>query len=324
MGNDQGVPWLLLVVSLPTPNATARMRIWRALKSQGCMALRDGAYLLPSGDERERSLQELADECVREGGVAWLMAVLPRSADEAGAYRELFDRSEEYTELRKSWKEANRGLRHLSPSELTRLQRRLQREYEAVLAIDFFPNEASAESAAAWTDLGKRIEQLLSPDEPHDARGGIARLDPAAYRGRTWATRRRLWVDRVASAWLIRRFVDPEARFRWLAKPSDCPRSALGFDFDGATFTHVGERVTFETLLVSFGLEEDPALLRLGALVHQLDVGGEPVPEASGFEAVMAGSRERLDDDDALLAEMTTVLDSLYAHFGRESNRSKA
>ena len=109
-----------------------------------------------------------------------------------------------------------------------------------------------------------------------------------------------------------------------MTEPSDCPKSALGFDFDGATFTHVGDRVTFETLLASFGLEDDTALMRLGTLVHQLDVGGEPVPEVIGFEAVMAGARERLDDDDALLAEMTNVLDSLYAHFGREASRAKS
>src|SRR6185295_1054419 len=142
-------------------------------------------------------------------------------------------------------------------------------------------------------------------------------------RGRTWATRRRLWVDRVASAWLIRRHIDPEARFRWLASPSACPKGALGFDFDGAAFSHVGDRVTFETLLASFGLDDDPGLARLGALVHQLDVGGEPVPEAVGFEAVLSGARERLDDDDALLAEMSVVLDSLYAHFVREARASK-
>jgi len=149
----------------------------------------------------------------------------------------------------------------------------------------------------------------------------IPRLDNGKYQGRTWATRRRLWVDRVASAWLIRRFIDRDARFRWLERPSDCPKSALGFDFDGATFTHVGDRVTFETLMASFGLEEDPALLRLASIVHALDVGGEPAPEAKGFEAVMAGARERLTDDDALLAEMSTVLDSLYAHFRREAQR---
>src|SRR2546421_337276 len=283
--------WLLLVVSLPTESATARMRIWRALKALGCSALRDGAYLLPGGGEREPALQGLADECTREGGNAWLMAVQPRSADEEAAWHALFDRSADYAELRKSWKEANRTLATLSAPEMARLQRKLQREYDALRAIDFFPDEAGVEAEAAWIDLGKRIAQILSPDEPHETRGGVPRLDLAEYQGRTWATRQRLWVDRVASAWLIRRFIDRDARFRWLARPADCPKRALGFDFDGATFTHVGDRVTFQTLLASFGLEDDPALVRLGALVHHLDVGGEPVPEATGFEAVMAGAR---------------------------------
>jgi len=297
------------------------MRIWRALKSLGCMALRDGAYLLPEGTEREQALQELADECTREGGSAWLMTVLARSSDEAGAYRQLFDRTEDFADLRRNWKESNRTLASLGVPELARLQRKLQRDYDAVRAIDFFPGEASMEAEAAWTDLSNRIEAVLSPDEPHQTKGGIPRLDASKYQGRTWATRRRLWVDRVASAWLIRRFIDSDARFRWLAKPSDCPKSALGFDFDGATFTHVGDRVTFETLMASFGLQEDLALLRLASIVHALDVGGEPVPEATGFEAVMSGARERLTDDDALLAEMSSVLDSLYAHFQRETQR---
>jgi hypothetical protein len=310
-------PWLLLVVSLPTSSATARTRVWRALKALGSMALRDGAYLLPGGQGRAEALLEIADDCTREGGVAWLMDARPRSADDEAAWHRLFDRSADYTELRRSWKDANRGLARLGATELARLQRRLQREFEAVRAIDFFPGDASVETEAALADLVKRIQALLSPDEPHEAAGGIARLDPADYRGRTWATRRRLWVDRVASAWLIRRFIDPDARFLWLAKPSDCPKKALGFDFDGAAFTHVGERVSFETLMASFGLDDDAALARLAAIVHHLDVGGEPVPEAIGFEAVMTGARERLADDDALLAEMSNVLDSLYAHFQR-------
>jgi hypothetical protein len=316
-------PWLLLIVSLPTSSATARMRIWRTLKVLGCMPLRDGAYLLPAKADREQDLQELADECVREGGSAWLMVVAPRSADEAAAYRQLFDRAEDYAELRKTWKDANRSLTSLSAAGLVRLQRKLQREYEAVRAIDFFPGDASKEGEAAWTDFSKRIAALLSPDEPHETTGQVPRLDPNQYQGRTWATRRRLWVDRVASAWLIRRFIDRDARFQWLAKPSDCPKSALGFDFDGATFTHVGDRVTFETLMASFALEQDVALVRLAAIVHLLDVGGEPVPEAKGFEAVMGGARERLSDDDALLAEISGVLDSLYAHFEREAARVK-
>ncbi|MFL6627098.1 MAG: chromate resistance protein ChrB domain-containing protein [Burkholderiaceae bacterium] len=324
MALDRSPGWLLLVLSLPTPSGTARMRVWRALKGLGCMALRDGAYLLPQGEGREEALLEIARHCTSEGGVAWLIAAQPRGPDDRAAWRALFDRSADYAELRKGWRIADRGLGKLGDTELTRLHRKRQRDFDAIRAIDFFPGEASAEAETAWTEFNKRIEALQSPDEPHELGGGIARLDASAYQGRTWATRRHLWVDRVASAWLIRRFIDPKANFLWLARPSECPKRALGFDFDGATFTHVGERVTFETLMASFGLDDDPALNRLAAIIHHLDVGGGQVPEAIGFEAVMTGARDRLQDDDALLAEMSRVLDSLHVHFERAATRVKA
>ena len=316
--------WLLLILTLPTENATARMRFWRALKAMGCAVLRDGVYLLPQGPAHEVALRELADAIVEAGGTATLIGTGSRDAAQDALFRGLFDRGEDYAELAKAWREARKSLSRLSAPEVNRLARRLRREYEALRAVDFFPGEATVRAEAGWTDFIGVVDTVLSPDEPHAADGTIARLERKDYQGRTWATRRHLWVDRVASAWLIRRFIDPKARFLWLEKPSACPKKALGFDFDGASFTHVGERVSFEVLAASFGLDDDPALLRLGALVHHLDVGGEPVPEASGFEAVMAGARERLDDDDALLAEMTAVLDSLYAHFGREATRSRS
>lgn len=316
--------WLLLVVSLPTQGATARMRIWRAFKILGCAALRDGAYLLPATDMHSDALQELADECVREGGSAWLMHITPVRATDADAYTLLFDRSADFAALIQSWKEVAATLPTLGVTELTRLQKKLQRDYEALRATDFFPSESSLEAEVAWTDFTQRVDRVLSPDEPHETDAQIPRLNAADYQGRLWATRRRLWVDRVASAWLIRRFIDPAARFQWLAKPADCPRKALGFDFDGAAFTHVGERVTFETLMASFGLEEDAALTRMGAMVRSLDIGAGQVAEGAGFEAMLAGARERLPDDDALLAEIGGVLDSLYAHFERERSRTKA
>ncbi|VTU31435.1 hypothetical protein SRS16CHR_04878 [Variovorax sp. SRS16] len=316
--------WLLLIVSLPTQGATARMRIWRALKAMGCAALRDGAYLLPDKTEHRDALQELADECVREGGSAWLMVITPATPTDAGAYTQLFDRSADYAAAVKGWKQAAASFPSLGVAELTRLQKKLRRDYEALVATDFFPGEASLEAELAWADFNQRIDGVLSPDEPHETEGQIPRLDAADYQGRLWATRRRLWVDRVASAWLIRRFIDPGARFQWLAKTSDCPRRALGFDFDGAVFTHVGERVTFETLMASFELEDDRALMRMGAMVRSLDMGAGSVAEGAGFEAVLAGARERLPDDDALLAEIGGVLDSLYAHFERDAVRAKA
>ncbi len=119
----------------------------------------------------------------------------------------------------------------------------------------------------------------------------------------------------MASAWLIQRFIDPQARFLWLASPQDCPADALGFDFDQAAFTHVGQRVTFEVLLASFGLESDRGLMRLGAMVHALDIGGAYVPEAAGFEVMLSGARQHAADDDQLLVQMSGVLDVFYRHF---------
>ena len=154
----------------------------------------------------------------------------------------------------------------------------------------------------------------LSPDEPRPINEAIGRLDLADYRGRIWATRQRPWVDRLASAWLIRRCIDPQAKLLWLMTPSDCPADALGFDFDGATFTHVGARVTFEVLLASFGLET-PALQRFGALVHFLDVGGVQPPEAAGIEGALAGLRDTILNDDQLLALASNIFDGLLASF---------
>ena len=317
MSLNKTSPWLLLVLSLPTQSATGRMRIWRALKTLGCAALRDGVYLLPAARDHENALRELADECVREGGSAWVMRVQAASTEEAAAYTALFDRADDCAALTSAWKLLTPTLPTLAPAELGRLQRKQQREFDALRAIDFFPGDASVEAEAAWTEFAQRLERVLSPEEPQERSGDVHRLDLAAYQGRLWATRRRLWVDRAASAWLIRRFIDPDARFQWLARASDCPRKALGFDFDGAAFSHVGERVTFETLMASFGLGDDAALLRMGAMVRSLDIGGEAVPEARGFEAMLGGARERLPDDDALLDEISGVLDSLYTHFQR-------
>lgn len=307
--------WLALVVSLPSASATARMRIWRAVKALGCFALRDGVYLLPTQAEQASQLQALADEALEEGGQAWLLQVHARDMAEQTTFQALFDRAADYAPWLEELAQARQTLSSLSTAELLRLQRKQARAYEAIRKIDFFPGETSIRAEAQWRDFANAIEAVQSPGEPHAMAGRIARRDRMQYQGRVWATRRHLWVDRVASAWLIQRFIDPHARFLWLDSPADCPPDALGFDFDGATFSHVGERVTFEVLLTSFGLEGDRGLSRLGAMVHALDVGGAATPEASGFEAVLAGARKRWPDDDVLLADIGGVLDSLHAHF---------
>jgi hypothetical protein len=320
--DDIAPHWQLLIVSLPSNSTTLRMRIWRALKALGCGALRDGVYLLPWTAVLEEQLRGLADNVAREHGTAWLLGVQARSEDEEEAYRALFDRRAEYRAWTRSVAAAGQALAAMKPQDVQRTLRKLRREYDALRAIDYFPDDASAQAEAAWTELASAAEQCLAPGEPQAAAGAIVRRDPAAYRGRTWATRARLWVDRVASAWLIRRFIDPDARFLWLEAPGDCPPDALGFDFDGAAFTHAGPRVTFEVLVASFGLDGDPGLARLGAMVRTLDVGEGFVPEAGGFEAMLAGARRRLGDDDALLAEIGGVLDSLHAYYSNPGEES--
>ncbi|CAE6738005.1 chromate resistance protein ChrB domain-containing protein [Paraburkholderia haematera] len=307
--------WLLLVLTLPTDNATARMRFWRALKAKGCAVLRDGVYLLPATSAAEAELLELGASIGEAGGAAHLVRAPSRDADQEAEFRSLFDRADDYGAFVRSLADARKTLSDLSPAEITRLLRRTGKDFEAISSIDFFRNEASTRAEAAWQDFVALANTVLSPGEPHPAEGAIPVLRREDHQGRTWATRQRLWVDRVASAWLIRRFIDFRAQFLWLASPGECPADALGFDFDGAAFTHVGERVTFEVLVASFNLEDEPGLLKLGTMVHALDIGGPVVPEAIGFEAVMAGAKARALTDDEMLAEMSNVLDSLLAHF---------
>ena len=307
--------WLLLVLTLPTDNATARMRFWRALKSKGCAVLRDGVYLLPATDAAEAELLELGSGIGEAGGAAHLIRTPSRGADQEAEFRSLFDRADEYAAFIRTLVDARKTLSDLSPTEIARLLKRTGKDFDAISSIDFFRNEASTRAESAWQDFIVLANTVLSPGEPHQVEGAIRVLRREDYHGRTWATRQRLWVDRVASAWLIRRFVDSEARFLWLSSPDECPADVLGFDFDGAAFSHIGDRVTFEVLVASFGLEDQPGLLKLGTLVHVLDIGGGVVPEAIGFEAVMTGAKARALSDDALLAEMSNVLDSLLAHF---------
>ena len=311
--------YIALVLSLPTRNATARVRAWRALKGLGCGVLRDGVYLLPEVDGTEQRLAGVAGLARAAGGNAELVSVEARDATQEARLRNLFDRSAAYAELRARLRDFRAGLRRAEARELARRLRALQRDFRQLAEIDYFAGEARAQVEHALREAEAATSAVLFPGEPHAARRSIARLDRNDYRGRTWATRKQPWVDRLASAWLIKRFIDPKAKFIWLNSPRECPKRALGYDFDGAAFTHVGSRVTFETLMASFGLEQDPALGRIGELVHYLDVGGVPVPEASGVVALLGGMRKAAGSDDAMLAQAGKLFDHLYASFSENA-----
>ncbi len=303
--------WITLITSLPTENATARMRAWRALKASGAAVLKDGVYLMPERPACRSLLESVAADVVAGGGSAYVMAVQePTNA----TFTTLFDRSADFAALLADLPPIQALLAAGDRAEATRLCRKARKAFAQVAETDFFPAEAQRQVEAALQALEATIARAAAPDEPQAVAGRIALLQRAHYQGRTWATRARPWVDRLASAWLIRRQIDPQARLLWLAQPQDCPADALGFDFDGATFSHVEGRVTFEVLLASFALE-GPALQRLGALVHFLDAGGVQPPEASGVEAVLAGLRASIADDDQLLHAASAVFDALLHQF---------
>lgn len=298
-------PWLLLVASLPTKPAAARMRLWRGTKALGCAALRDGAWLLPGADAT--SLARLAREAIAAGGSAEVLTIAAQG-EQAARFATLFDRSADYGRLLD-------GIRKALASPDARAVQALRREFQAIAAIDFFPGEARRQTEAALAELA-----AMASGEPRAEAGRIGRLEVADFQNRTWATRKNLWVDRMASAWLIRRFIDRKAKFLWLDQPRRCPKSALGFDFDGAAFTHVGNRVSFEVLAASFGLDTDAALMRIAAIVHCLDVGGVPVAEAAGIEAVLSGARAATPNDDKLLIEASRLFDNLYKNYQQENS----
>lgn len=305
--------WLILTATLPTSPSGLRVRVWRALKATGAGTLREGVYVLPDHAGTAETLWNLERTIDEAGADAHMLVVQARDEGQEKAFRGLFDRSELYAELLQSIKEARGRIKKSTEAELHKGLRDLEGQLQAIQRTDFFPGEDAERAVAALAVLRREAELHLSPDEPGPSQAPIEARAFADYQGRTWATRKRPWVDRLGTAWLVQRFIDKRPTFTWLSDPKKCPKSALGYDFDGATFTHVGDKVTFEVVAESFGLLEDPALKRLATLVHYIDVGGIPVDEAPGFEMVVRGLQAQHQDDDKLLAAAIPLFDAYYA-----------
>lgn len=307
--------WAILILTLPTQPNAVRLRLWRGLKTLGCAALRDGAYLLPA--ERSALFEPLAAEARAHGGTASVLDLAPRDDAQRQEILALFDRSEAYAAWRDSAQALQTALPTLAEVDARRRLRGVIDALQSLRQIDYYPGAAAEQAEADLQSLRQALDARFSKGEPvAQSAHGITRLDRSRFQGRRWATRARPWVDRLACAWLIRRFIDTDAQFLWLADPAGstpAPRGALGFDYDGARFTHVGARVSFEVIAASFGLDADPRLQRIAQSVHYLDVGGIPAPEAAGLEAVLAGLREVHAQDDDLAAAAAAVFDALYA-----------
>ena len=315
--------WSLLLLTLPTQPSAVRLRIWRALKALGCAALRDGAYLLPAN--QVAALDALADEARSHGGTASVLCLAPRDADQSTEWLALFERSEAYAHWRETAATLQQALPKLGETEARRRLRGLADGLATLRAIDYFAGAPAEQAAAELAGLRAALNNRFSRGEPQPtAVMALPRLDLEQFQGQRWATRARPWVDRLACAWLIRRFIDRRPEFIWLAATDSgpdappatapaAPPGAMGYDFDGARFSHVGALVSFEVMILQFGLADDTPLRRIASVVHCLDAGGPAAPEAAGLEGLLAGLRELHADDDALALAAGLLFDALYA-----------
>jgi hypothetical protein len=304
--------WILLLLSLPPRPSSLRVRAWRRLRGLGAVALRSSAYLLPDSPDRYEQFQWLAQEILRDGGEATLLRVdRIENMQHADVVRLFQDaRNQDYATLAERYRKLLKGRRPRLAEELARLAREMGR----ITEIDFFeaPGRREAERAR------EAVEERTAAGRARPA-GAAPPLDLAALTGRRWVTRPRPHVDRIASAWLIKRFVDPEAEFVF-APPDQIPADAIPFDMAGVDFGHQGEDCTFETLLRRTGLR-DRKLAILAEIVHEADIKDQKFAreEARGIDLALRALLAAIKDDHEALAHGMTLFDGLYATVGERA-----
>src|SRR5258706_663495 len=323
MQNPEG-RWLLLIHQIPPKPDYFRVKIWRRLQRLGAVAIKNSVYALPKNDQTQEDFQWVLREIVEGGGEASLCEAHFVDGLSDPQVEALFQAVPE-TEYNQVAEEARRLSTMPVPDEqieetrrtqleidLARLKRRLA---EAV-AIDFFG--ASGREAAEGLVSG--IESRL-----HEKRFGKQMVNAAITRredflGKVWVTRKGIYVDRMASAWFIRRFIDPDARFKFVPAKGYKPLAGeLRFDMFEAEFTHVGDQCSLEVLIERTGAK-DPALIPITEIVHDIDLkdskfGRQDTP---GIERLIAGIAMAHKEDENRLARGAAVFDDLYEHFRKK------
>ena len=304
---------LLLLVGLPPTPSSLRVRVWRRLRALGAVPLKRSAYLLPDSADRHEDFQWLAQEIQREGGDATLVRIHQIENMTDDDVLRLFHepRNADYRQLATRYRQLLQSLDRKSEAAQARAREallRLQKDHQRIRDIDFFDAPGGAEVRRLEEAIAMRTRR---PEAPR--RADRPALDLGTLRGRRWVTRPRPHVDRIASAWLIRRFIDPEAVFVF-AEPSEFPADAIPFDAPGVELSHEGEDCTFETLVRRARLR-DRRLVRLAEIVHEADLrdGKYPHEEARGIDVAIRALLAASPDDHQVLAHGLTLFEGLYA-----------
>jgi hypothetical protein len=304
------VRWIALSFSLPSGSASSRrVALWRRLRQIGAVSPTGSLHLLPAGPEGQEAFDWMAQEIREAGGEALVMPVEkleePAEARVVALFRAA--RDEDYQKIVAEAAE---------PSAKRERLERLRRRFAEIERIDFFAALEGPRAAAALAQLEATLSGGTEPARE------VSSVDRAAYRGRTWVTRPRPHVDRLASAWLIRRFLDPEAAIRYSDTPAE---GEISFDSPGAQFGHTGDRCTFETLLAAFSLD-DPALQALAGIVHEIDLrdGRSAAPEIPGVDRILAGWAAAGWSDMEVERHGTALFEGLYLSFRQTDRRGAA
>jgi hypothetical protein len=332
-----GRDWILLIHLLPPKPTNLRVRIWRKLQKLGAVAIKNSVYVLPATEQAHEDFQWLKQEIESAGGEAAVFRAdsVEGATDEEliAAFRKVRDEefaalAVEFDALTGAIREQSRG-KHLSAGRLSAHETEIDKlhvELERVAANDYFEAAGRAAAFAAYERCQKAIRTAQGPAGKvalPQKKGG--KLDVARYQGRRWVTRRNLHIDRLASAWLIKQFIDKRPRFYFVAE-GETVEGAIPFDMFGAEFTHQGEDCTFETMLNQFGLAGSKGLRAIAEIVHDIDLKDDKFHrlEAAGLHAIVDGLSKVLKNDRKLLQQSSVVFDGLYALLSKESEKKSA
>src|SRR5712671_1522961 len=321
----QKLEWILLIHQLPPKPTNLRVRIWRKLQKLGAVAIKNSVYVLPANEKTHEDFQWLKQEIESAGGEATVFqaASVEGATDEEimAAFREARDEefaaiAAELDGLSGAVSQQTRG-QHLSIGRLATHESELDKlhsQLESIIANDFFNADRRTHALAAYERCQKAIR--AAHGQPAKASRSLKRsgtLDLAKYQGRRWMTRRNLHIDRLASAWLIKQFIDKRPRFYFVAE-GETVKDAIPFDMFGAEFTHHGEDCTFETMVKRFGLSDVKGLRDLGKIVHDVDLKDDKFQrlEAPGLNAIINGLSETFPDDRKRLQQANVIFDGLF------------